>query len=405
MSLEKIFDFFASLRLSVVVLVLALILVFFGTLAQEPLGLYLTQERFFKSFFVDYASMAAAVKKMLQMAGIYLTPSTSEQVMMASRIPVFPGGYGLGFVFLLNLIASQIKTFELSWTKAGLQAVHLGLILLLVGQLMTDMMATESTMHIREGQAKNYSEVERYVELAFVDVSNPAFDRVTSIPQDILAKEGEIVHDSLPFRIRVNKYYANSAVANRDPNGPIQPPAMQGFGPQVTVQELPQETRMDRRDMSSVTFEVIGPQGSLGTWFASLWIDQDQEFAVGDRQYHFSLRPKRLYKPYSLELVDFRHEQYPGTQIPKDFSSMVRLKNAGTGEEREVRIYMNNPLRYGGETYYQSSYDRDDKGTILQVVRNPGWLTPYLACVVVSIGLLAQFMSHLIGFFARRRAA
>lgn len=405
MSLEKIYDFFASLRLSVVVLSLSLVLVFFGTLAQEPLGLYLTQEHFFKSYFVDYASMAAAVKKMLQMGGIYLPPSTAEQIMAAPYIPVFPGGYGLGFVFLLNLIASQIRTFELAWNRLGLQAVHLGLILLLAGQLTTDMFAIESTMHIRQGEAANYSELDRYVELAVVDLSNGGFDRVTAIPQDVLAEEGEVVREALPFRIRINKYYPNSVVSQRSSDSAVQPPATQGIGPQVTVQEAPAETRMDRRDMPSVVIELVSPEGSLGTWFASLWYNQEQHLRVGSREFHLSLRPQRLYKPFSMELLEFRHERYPGTQIPKDFSSMIRLTNAKNGEQREVRIYMNNPLRYGGETYYQSSYDRDEKGTILQVVRNPGWLTPYLACVVISAGLVAQFMSHLVGFNARRRVA
>jgi len=403
MSLEKIFDFFCSLKLSVVVLSLSLILVFFGTLAQEPMGLYLTQERFFQSFFVDYASMAAASKKLLQMVGIYLTPSTAADVMAAPRIPVFPGGYGLGFVFLLNLVASQIKTFELSRSKIALQAVHVGLILLLVGQLTTDMFALESTMHIREGEAKNYSEIDRVSELAVVEVSNPEFDRVTAIPADLLAKEGELTSESLPFKIRVNKFYANSAMTRREPDATVQPPATQGVGPQVTVRELAQETQMDRRDMSSVVVELMTPEGSLGTWIASLWIDRPQSVQVGDREFEITLRPKRLYKPYSLELLDFRHEQYPGTQIPKDFSSLVRVNNPGSGEGREVRIYMNNPLRHGGETYYQASYDKDDKGTVLQVVRNPGWLTPYLACVIISAGLLVQFMMHLVGFFSRRR--
>jgi len=405
MSLDKIFEFFASLKLAVWVLCLALVLVFFGTLAQEPMGLYLTQERFFQSFFVDYASMAAAVKKMLQMFSIYLPPATAEQVMAAPRIPVFPGGYGLGFVFLLNLIASQIKTFELSWNKLALQAAHVGLILLLVGQLLTDMLAKESTMHIREGQAKNFSELDRFAELAVVEVSHPEFDRVTAIPEDVLAKEGEIANASLPFKIRVSKYYPNSEVTNRDPNGSIQPPAMQGVGPQVAVREAAPETQMDRRNMPSVTIEVLSPAGSLGTWFASFWINQPQTLTVGDRQFEFSLRPKRLYKPYTIELIDFRHDKYPGTEIPKDFSSMVRLINPATGENRETRIYMNNPLRYGGETYYQASYDKDDQGTVLQVVRNPGWLTPYLACIVVSAGLLGQFIMHLFGFFTRRRNA
>ena len=49
---------------------------------------------------------------------------------------------------------------------------------------------------------------------------------------------------------------------------------------------------------------------------------------------------------------------------------------------------MNNPLRYDGETYYQSGFDRNDaRVTILQVVRNPSWLTPYVACILVSLGL------------------
>ncbi len=405
MSLDKIFEFFASLKLAVWVLCLSLVLVFFGTLAQEPLGLYLTQERFFQSFFVDYASMAAAVKKTLQMVGVYLPPSTAEQVLAAPRIPVFPGGYGLGFVFLLNLIASQIKTFELSWNKLALQAAHVGLILLLVGQLLTDMLALESTMHIREGQAKNFSELDRFAELAVVEVTNPEFDRVTSIPENVLAKEGEITSESLPFKIRVNKFYANSEVTNRDPNGTIQPPAMQGLGPQVTVREMAPETQMDRRNMPSVTIEASSADGSLGTWFASFWIQKPQTLKVGDREFEISLRPKRLYKPYTIELIDFRHDKYPGTEIPKDFSSMVRVVNLATGETRETRIYMNNPLRYGGETYYQASYDKDDQGTVLQVVRNPGWLTPYLACVVVSVGLLGQFLMHLVGFFTRRRNA
>jgi cytochrome c biogenesis protein ResB len=93
-----------------------------------------------------------------------------------------------------------------------------------------------------------------------------------------------------------------------------------------------------------------------------------------------------------------------GTEIPKNFSSRVRLKNPDSGEDREVLIYMNNPLRYGGETYYQGGFEPGDTVSILQVVRNPSWLTPYIACVLVSIGLVVQFMYHLVGFAKKRKA-
>jgi cytochrome c biogenesis protein ResB len=117
------------------------------------------------------------------------------------------------------------------------------------------------------------------------------------------------------------------------------------------------------------------------------------------------MRFTRYYKPFSLELRQFRHDKYLGTDIPKNFSSRVRIQNPQTKEDREVLIYMNNPLRYGGETFYQSGYDeRDPKVTILQVVRNPGWLTPYISCTLVSVGLCMQFFSHLRNYMAQRRA-
>ena len=108
--------------------------------------------------------------------------------------------------------------------------------------------------------------------------------------------------------------------------------------------------------------------------------------------------------PFSLHLMEFHHDRYPGTDIPKNFSSRVRLQNLDSGENREVLIYMNNPLRYQGETFYQASFDADDGGSILQVVHNPSWLTPYFSCVMVGAGLLWQFLSHLIPFLKRRMA-
>ena len=90
--------------------------------------------------------------------------------------------------------------------------------------------------------------------------------------------------------------------------------------------------------------------------------------------------------------------------MPKNFSSRLILDRPDTGEHREVLIYMNNPLRYAGETFYQASFDEDDGGTILQVVHNPSWVTPYLACLLVGSGLVVEFLSHLVPFLKRRRA-
>ena len=85
-------------------------------------------------------------------------------------------------------------------------------------------------------------------------------------------------------------------------------------------------------------------------------------------------------------------------------SSEVRFVDPEHKFQRDIRIWMNNPLRYRGETFYQAGFQKDDSATILQVVHNPSFIAPYVACVIVAAGLLVQFGFHLVGFSRRRRA-
>ena len=370
------------MRLTVVCLALAMVLVFLGTLAQVDIGLYKAQNEFFRSFFVFWGPASATWK-----------------------IPVFPGGYLVGGVLLINLLASHYCRWSFTRDKLGTWLIHFGLILLLLGQLGTDLLSRESALHLREGEARNYSEASRQVELAVVDTTDPALDKVVAIPQATLAAQKEIRRPELPFAIRVKLFYANSQVSQRAADAPGPLVATQGAGQFAVLREMPRVTEMDLSDMPSAVVELMTPQGSLGTWLVSEFVDKPQAFTFNNRTYELALRPRRHYKPFSVQLLEFRHDVYPGTEIPKNFSSRVRLVNGRTGENREVLIYMNNPLRYGGETFYQSGFDPDNHGTVLQVVHNPSWLTPYLSCILVGIGLLVQFASSLLGFTFSRRTA
>jgi len=115
------------------------------------------------------------------------------------------------------------------------------------------------------------------------------------------------------------------------------------------------------------------------------------------------MRPARYYKPYSLTLQKFTHERYAGTQIAKNFASHAVLSDPERNENRDVLIYMNHPLRYRGETFFQSGFEEGDKATILQDVYNPSFIAPYVACVIVAAGLLFQFGYHFVGFIRRRK--
>jgi hypothetical protein len=242
------------------------------------------------------------------------------------------------------------------------------------------------------------------MELAVIDTTDSEFDQVTAIPEAVLRRGGNLEHKSLPFRIAVRNYYQNSRLKMAsEAGGAMKPIANQGPGAQVVVESVPRATGVNDRDVVTAAVEIIAPEGSLGTWLVSDGLGAPQTFSAGGRTWQLTMRPARYYKPYSVTLQKFTHEKYPGTEIPKNFASRITLIDEDKAVNRNVLVYMNHPLRYRGDTYYQAGFERDDRTSILQVVRNPSFLAPYIACIVVAAGLLVQFGYHLVGFSRRRR--
>jgi hypothetical protein len=416
---DRLVDIFISLRLTVILLAFAIVLVFIGTLAQVDEGLYNAQARYFRQWLIFGLDV------------------------FGHRIPLLlPGGYLIGTLLVLNLVAAHIYRFQLSVKKIGIQLVHSGVILLLVGQLATDMLARESQIHFVEGQTKGYAESSRNNELAFTTDSGGDSEEVIAIPSRLLANGGEIQNPNLPFTIRVQSYWENSEPSFRAPmmkNGP--PLTTNGVGASFDFRPSEETKVMDEKNVPTALIEIIGANGSLGDWVVSGWssddemveglrqdytqmvgpqmagkiadqLTQPQSIEAGGKKFTFELRPERIYFPFSLELLKATHTVYEGTDIPKDFRSRVQLRNPQTGEDREVEISMNHPMRYAGLTFYQYQMDAGqaarDAGrvpsSVLEVVHNPTWLTPYVGCALVALGLTTQFMFHLVGFLSKRKA-
>jgi hypothetical protein len=265
-------------------------------------------------------------------------------------------------------------------------------------------------MRLAEGETKNYSQDFHANELVVIDTANPTEDKVVAIPERRVARQDEIFHEALPVKVRVLKYWQNAALFSGSSPHAEPVGATEGIGVGAYLQSLPPATGMDDRNLPCALLELVGPDGPLGKWLVSSQTSARQEFSVAGHTYRLAMRFTRHYKDFSLKLLEFRHEKYRGTEIPRDFRSRVVIDNPRTGENREVDIYMNNPLRYGGLTFYQAGFDENNdnlvnKVTILQVVKNPGWLGPYLACGIMTLGLVIQFGIHLVGFATKRRTA
>src|SRR5438270_4614826 len=277
---------------------------------------------------------------------------------------------------------------------------------MLAGGVFTDLFAVESHMRLERGDTKNYSEDQRHMELAVIDTTDNDLDQVTAIPESVLRTGRIIDHWSLPFQIAVRNFYENSRLQTlSEARTGARPIANQGPGAMIAVEPVARATAQDERDVPAAAIEILPKDGgSLGTWLVSDALGAPQTFSCGGRTWKIAMRTARYYKPYSVTLQKFTHEKYAGTEIPKNFASKVTLIDPERNVNRDVLIYMNHPLRYRGETFYQAGFEPNDQATILQVVRNPSFIAPYVACVIVAAGLLVQFGIHLVGFDRKRRS-
>ncbi len=98
--------------------------------------------------------------------------------------------------------------------------------------------------------------------------------------------------------------------------------------------------------------------------------------------------------PFSLKLKDFELETYPGSNSPSSYSSEVVLIDKEKNIEQPYRIYMNHVLNYRGFRFFQSSYDRDLKGTILSVNHdNVGTGVTYFGYFLMSLGMFLSIFN------------
>ena len=98
--------------------------------------------------------------------------------------------------------------------------------------------------------------------------------------------------------------------------------------------------------------------------------------------------------PFSIHLRDFQLERYPGSMSPSSYASEITLKDPGASVERPFRIFMNNILKYQGYRFFQSSFDQDEKGTVLSVNQDYwGTLISYLGYFFMALGMVFTVFS------------
>ncbi|MFY9253455.1 MAG: cytochrome c biogenesis protein CcsA [Fuerstiella sp.] len=292
--------------------------------------------------------------------------------------------------------------------RGGIVVLHIGVALLMFSELQVGMTAKENMLALKEGETSSFMRDTRERELAIVHRVDGK-DHVVAISEIALvnaaaAEEGQpgrvIELESLPFNVRVNSFLRNSGLRSRLPDDEATTTGLGTFA--VAVEKDPVTGMDDAHDMSAIQISLLDKE--TGEQLQSLLCAQDvsetrtvpiaEQVKLEDKDYQFYLRFQRNYKSYEVELLDVSRTNYVGTATPRDYRSQIIIRDSETGQADEFALWMNNPLRYKGETFYQSGYNELPDGTemtTLSVVRNTGWMLPYIACMIVAVGMFAQF--------------
>lgn len=123
--------------------------------------------------------------------------------------------------------------------------------------------------------------------------------------------------------------------------------------------------------------------------YAYLFEGEGQKITLANQTFSISYTAKLLELPFSFTLNKFELERYMASNSPKSYASYIRIND---DESKDYKIYMNNVLDHKGYRFYQSSYDKDELGTILSVNQDPGKIPTYIGYLLLGIGLFLNLI-------------
>lgn len=354
---HPVIKFCASLKITLTCLILLFILTFWGTVDQVYNGLYLTQERFFNSFFF----------------------------LVGGFIP-FPGAQLVLWALFINLACVALTRFVYNRDHIGITIIHGGLLLFFAAAFVTLHCVEESHLTLMEGEAANVSSAYHDWEVALWKGNGNEKDVVAYDTAGLRAGQ-QLKFQEYGLTLTVGHYYPNSEAYSAE-GGQAAGAVLNASGV-GTLKQAPLDKEPEKNFPGCLlTAEGIGPVILYGAEDNPLKISKDGQ------DYFLQLRRKHFPVPFLLRLKDFTVEWYPNTEVARSYKSLIEIIPPGGGS-REVLISMNKPLRYKNFTLYQSSYSVDKLGresSTLAVVKNTGRLLPYVASFMTFGGLALHFL-------------
>ena len=346
-------------------------LVFFGTLYQTDHGLFEAQKKFF---------------------GYGL-------VLIGGFFPL-PGASLVLWVMSVQLIVTMALVLPLKPAKLGLWVVHLGILTLLVGGFITQSMAVESQLTLAEGETGHFTTAYHEWEVAFWESQGDS-NRVYAYDFEAFRPGRMLPIEPYGVRLQPKVQFLNCDAFTTQAAGDVKYVNASSIG--FIEQRKPEkEVTQNSPGVIFTLVEKGRPDREV-----LLYSQEPQPLilTLGGKRVFCQMRLKHYPLAFSLQLTDFIKNVHPGTDVPSSFESYADLREGSSS--RPIKIWMNNPLRHEGYTFFQASYAQPPgavERSTFAVVTNPGRVLPYVSSLVVFGGLLLHFLIKLIPF-VRREAA
>jgi len=146
--------------------------------------------------------------------------------------------------------------------------------------------------------------------------------------------------------------------------------------------EHPRETRLP-----GLLVRLSGRAGSQDVWLQK---EQPRTVTVSGSAYVLKYHGKEIPLGFSMTLNDFHIGYYPGGRRPRSFESTISITDPASGDTLKRVISMNHPVKFGGVSLFQSSYDMRPDGAVsyLSVSHDPGTPVVFIGYITMIIGML-----------------
>ena len=274
----------------------------------------------------------------------------------------------------VNLTGIIIRKKLYRMKNPGSFIFHASFLVILLGSALTRFIGFEGVMHLREGETSNHIVSDRtYVVVKAVNHDKSV---VSMKPVLLSVLTPKAFHEKLHIGNKEIKFRTIQFVekANSD---------------DVLLVEV-----NSGDSLKSITLH--GGKGIVG---------KENNFTINGVKLSMRFGARKIELPFAVKLENFQLDRYPGSMSPSGYASQVTVIDNKDKITKPYRIYMNHVLNYKGYRFFQSSYDRDERGSVLSVNHDVwGTFFTYLGYFLMALGMMWSLLNRKSRFAELGRA-